>query len=94
MVKFDINVDRERVMQRGPLMIFDHHLIARPWSPDFMASEAKVDSMLVWVRFPRLDMVFYDERVLLIIALAISKPIKVDLKTLNMTRGKFVLKLD
>ncbi|XP_020218786.1 uncharacterized protein LOC109802009 [Cajanus cajan] len=89
MVKFDLVADREKVMQGWPWMLFDHYLIVRPWSPEFMAADAKVDSTLVWVRFPGLRMVFYDESVLLTIASAIGKPIKVDLNTLNMTRGRF-----
>nr|KYP70390.1 hypothetical protein KK1_009606 [Cajanus cajan] len=89
MVKFDLEADRERVMHGGPWMLFDHYLIVRPWSPEFVASATKVDSTLVWVRFPGLGVMFYDESVLLTIASAIGKPVKVDLNTLNMTRGRF-----
>nr|KYP43663.1 Transposon TX1 uncharacterized [Cajanus cajan] len=89
MVKFDLEADRERVMHGGPWMLFDHYLIVRPWSPEFVASATKVDSTLVWIRFPGLGVMFYDESVLLTIASAIGKPIKVDLNTLNMTRGRF-----
>ncbi|XP_020228424.1 uncharacterized protein LOC109809499 [Cajanus cajan] len=89
MVKFDLEADRERVMHGGPWMLFDHYLIVRPWSPDFVASATKVDSTLVWVRFSGLGVMFYDESVLLTIASAIGKPVKVDLNTLNMTRGRF-----
>nr|KYP73208.1 hypothetical protein KK1_005823 [Cajanus cajan] len=89
MVKFDLEADRDRVMHGGPWMLFDHYLIVRPWSPEFVASATKVDSTPVWVRFPGLGVMFYDESVLLTIASAIGKPIKVDLNTLNMTRGRF-----
>nr|KYP69646.1 Transposon TX1 uncharacterized [Cajanus cajan] len=89
MVKFDLEADRERVMHWGPWMLFDHYLIVRPWSLEFVASATKVDSTLVWIRFPGLGVMFYDESVLLTIASAIGKPVKVDLNTLNMTRGRF-----
>ncbi|XP_020240070.1 uncharacterized protein LOC109818934 [Cajanus cajan] len=89
MVKFDLEADREWVMQGVPWMLFDHYLIVRPWSPEFVASATKVDSTLVWIRFPGLGVMFYDESVLLTIASAIGKPIKVDLNTLNMTWGRF-----
>ncbi|XP_020211721.1 uncharacterized protein LOC109796460 [Cajanus cajan] len=89
MVKFDLEADRDRVMHGGPWMLFDHYLIVRPWSPEFVASATKVDSTLVWIRFPGLGVMFYDESVLLTIASAIGKPVKVDLNTLNMTRGRF-----
>nr|KYP69589.1 hypothetical protein KK1_008786 [Cajanus cajan] len=89
MVKFDLEADRERVMHGGPWMLFDHYLIVRPWSPEFVASATKVDSTLVRIRFLGLGVMFYDESVLLTIASAIGKPVKVDLNTLNMTRGRF-----
>ncbi|XP_020211512.1 uncharacterized protein LOC109796242 [Cajanus cajan] len=89
MVKFDLEADREQVMHGGPWMLFDHYLIVKPWSPEFVASATKVDSTLVWIRFPGLGVMFYDESVLLTIASAIGKPVKVDLNTLNMTRGRF-----
>nr|KYP40980.1 Transposon TX1 uncharacterized [Cajanus cajan] len=89
MVKFDLEADRERVMHGGPWMLFDHYLIVRPWSLKFVASATKVDSTLVWVRLPGLGVMFYDESVLLTIASAIGKPVKVDLNTLNMTRDRF-----
>nr|KYP37853.1 Transposon TX1 uncharacterized [Cajanus cajan] len=89
MVKFDLEADRERVMHGGPWMLFDHYLIVRPWSPEFVASATKVDSTIVWIRFPGFGVMFYDESVLLTIASAIGKPVKVELNTLNMTRGRF-----
>ncbi|XP_020208554.1 uncharacterized protein LOC109793499 [Cajanus cajan] len=89
MVKFYLEADREWVMHGGPWMLFDHYLIVRPWSPEFVASATKVDSTLVWIRFPGLGVMFYDESVLLTIASAIGKPVKVDLNTLSMTRGRF-----
>ncbi|XP_020235439.2 uncharacterized protein LOC109815203 [Cajanus cajan] len=89
LVNFDVVADREKVMLGGPWMIFDHYLIVRQWDPDFSALEAKVNKTLVWVRFPGLGMVFYNESVLLTIASAIGKPVKVDRNTLNMNRGRF-----
>nr|KYP46365.1 hypothetical protein KK1_032011 [Cajanus cajan] len=62
MVKFDLDVDRECVMEGGLWMLFDHF---KQW------------------------MVFYDEIVPLTIVSTIGRPIKVDLNTLNMTRGRF-----
>lgn len=44
MVKFDVSADREKVISGGPWMIFDHYLAVRPWKPDFITSEIKVDS--------------------------------------------------
>nr|KYP65757.1 hypothetical protein KK1_012020 [Cajanus cajan] len=64
-------------MQRGSWMLFDHYLIVKRWSSKFMTSKAKEDKTLVWVHFPRLGMVFYDESVLLITTLMIGRSVKV-----------------
>nr|KYP67224.1 Transposon TX1 uncharacterized [Cajanus cajan] len=76
-------------MQGGPWLLFDHYLVVRPWSPEFIVTGAKVEKTIVWVRFPGLGIMFYDESVLLTIASTIGTPIKVDLNTLNMARGRF-----
>nr|KYP51188.1 Transposon TX1 uncharacterized [Cajanus cajan] len=89
LVNFDLNADKEKIMHGGPWMIFDHYLTVRQWDPEFSALESKVDKTLVWVRFPGLGMVYYNESVLLTIAAANGRPIKVDLNTLNMNRGRF-----
>uniref|UniRef100_A0A151UER3 Uncharacterized protein n=1 Tax=Cajanus cajan TaxID=3821 RepID=A0A151UER3_CAJCA len=56
-------------MTRAPWMIFDHYLM---------------DKTIIWVRFPRLGLMYYNESVLLTIAPTIGRPIKVDLNMLNI----------
>nr|KYP74668.1 hypothetical protein KK1_007355 [Cajanus cajan] len=71
-------------------MLFDHYLIFKQWSPMFMTSKAtEEDKTLVWVCFSGLGMMFYDESVILTLALTIRRPIKVDLNTLNMVGWRF-----
>lgn len=41
-VKFDIEVDRQKVIGGGPWMIFDHYLTIANWSPNFVSTTAKV----------------------------------------------------
>nr|KYP69523.1 Putative ribonuclease H protein At1g65750 family [Cajanus cajan] len=89
MVKFDLAVDREKAISEGLWLIFDHYLAVREWMPDFVAADVQLDKTLVWVRFPSLGMEYYDESVLLALATAVGRPIKVDLTTLNDSRGKF-----
>lgn len=89
MVKFDLEADCEKVIGGGPWMIFDHYLAVSKWSPDFVFSTGKVEKTLVWVRFPGMNLVFYDESLLLVMALAIGKPVKVDEHTLKVERGHF-----
>jgi hypothetical protein len=50
---------------------------------------AKVERTIVWVRFPGLNIVYYDESFLMIMTSAIGRPIKVDINTLNVKRGRF-----
>jgi hypothetical protein len=78
-----------KVMNGGPWMIFDHYLTVRTWSPSFVSTTAKIDWTLVWARIPDLNVVFYDEIFLLALASALETPIKVDMNTVNVTRGKF-----
>ncbi|KAG4912585.1 hypothetical protein JHK86_053018 [Glycine max] len=73
-----------------PWMMFNYYLMVHPWTPKFVVTEATIDKTLVWIRFPSLWMVYYDETVLLTLASTIATPIKVDLNILNMHRGKFV----
>lgn len=56
---------------------------------DFVSSEVEIDRIMVWIRFPCLRMEYYDENVLLALAAAVGKPIKVDTKTMEASRGKF-----
>lgn len=46
-VKFDLPADREKAINGRPWMIFDHCLAVRPWQPDFIASEIKVNSSVI-----------------------------------------------
>lgn len=79
MVKFDMEADREKVISGGPWMIFNHYLTVRPWVSDFISSEVKINKTIVWIRIPCLGMEYYDESVLLALATAVGKPIKVEL---------------
>jgi len=89
MVKFDQISDKEKVITRGPWMILDHCLAVSHWSPKFASPNAKVERTVVWVRFPCLNLVYYDESFLLAMASAIGRPIKVDTNTLKVEIGKF-----
>lgn len=89
MVKFDLPEDKEKVSNGGPWMIFDHYLAVTNWSPDFVSPTAKVDRTRVWIRFPGLNLVYYDESFLLAMALAVGRPVKVDRNTLKVERGRF-----
>ncbi|XP_045804092.1 uncharacterized protein LOC123897478 [Trifolium pratense] len=89
MVKCELLADREKIMSAGPWMLFDHYLAVARWTPDFASPHAKVEKTLVWIRFPGLNLLYYDESVLLGLALVVGTPIKVDTNTLKVERGRF-----
>jgi len=89
MVKFDGEDDKNKVINEGPWMIYDQYLAVRQWSPTFNASTAKIDKTMVWIRIPSLNLAFYDESVLWAVASMVGNPVKVDLHTLKVARGRF-----
>ncbi|GAU42633.1 hypothetical protein TSUD_238250 [Trifolium subterraneum] len=89
MVKFDGEDDKNKVINGGPWMIYDHYLAVRQWTPNFNASTTKIDKTMVWIRIPSLNLAFYDESVLWAIASMVGNPIKVYLHTLKVARGRF-----
>lgn len=90
MVKFEHEGDRTKVMDEGPWMIFYHYLTVQTWTPDFMAPTAQINKTMVWIRFPGLNLFYYDESILLAMAAAVGKPIKVDANTLDVRRGRLL----
>ncbi|CAL0323553.1 unnamed protein product [Lupinus luteus] len=89
MINFDLAADKEMVTSKSPWMIFYHYLAMANWTPDFISPEANVDRTMVWIRFPGLNIMYYDESVLLGLASFIGKPIKVDTNTLTAARGRY-----
>jgi hypothetical protein len=89
MVKFDGEEDKNKVINGGPWMIYDHYLAVCQWSPSFNAATAKIDKTMVWIRIPSLNLVYYDESVLWALASMVGTPVKVDLHTLRVARGRF-----
>ncbi|PNX59710.1 hypothetical protein L195_g051557, partial [Trifolium pratense] len=89
MVKFDGVEDKNKVVNGGPWMIYDRYLAVRHWSPSFNANTAKIDRTMVWIRIPNLNLLYYDESVLWALASMVGTPVKVDLHTLRVDRGRF-----
>ncbi|RZB75177.1 hypothetical protein D0Y65_033878 [Glycine soja] len=89
MLKFDLGEDKILVMDGGPWMVFDHYLAVQLWTPEFVALTATINKTMMWIRFPGLNLYFYDESVMLSLATTVGRPIKVDANTLDVKRGKF-----
>lgn len=70
-------------------MVFDHYLTISYWSLELVSPGTQVRHTHVWIRFSGLNLVFYNESFLLTMAYAIDKPIRVDMNTLRVERGKF-----
>jgi len=89
MIKFNEEDDKTMVINGGPWMIFDHYLAFRQWSPTFNAATATIDKTMAWIRIPNLNLVYYDESLLWTVASMVGTPVKVDMHTLRVARGKF-----
>jgi len=86
MTKFDNEEDNKKVIKEGPRLIFYHYVTEQAWSPSLFSSEAKINKTFMWVRFPSLNLIVYDESILLAMAATIGTPIKVDSNKLNVRR--------
>lgn len=70
-------------------MVFDHYLTVQVWTPEFISTMAKIDRTMVLVEFPGLNLYYYDESILLVLAAAVGKPVKIYSNTLDVRRGRF-----
>jgi hypothetical protein len=70
-------------------MIYDFYLTVRTWTPSFVSSTVKIDRTTVWVRLLDLNVLFYDESSLLVVASTLGSLIKVDMNTLKVERSRF-----
>ncbi|XP_057440923.1 uncharacterized protein LOC130732924 [Lotus japonicus] len=88
-VKFDSQDDKVKVLTGAPWMIFDHYLSVKPWTSEFVAADSKINTTAVWVRIPGLGLQFYHRKILMTLAKGLGKPIKVDMNTVDMQKGRF-----
>ncbi|KAJ6856835.1 hypothetical protein NC651_038503 [Populus alba x Populus x berolinensis] len=63
--------------------------MVRTWSSNFVSSAAKIDRTSVWVRITDLNVVFNGESFHLSVASTLGTPIKIDMNSLNVVRGRF-----
>lgn len=78
-----------KVIDKGPWLVFDHYVTVQLWSPDLISPKAQIDKTLVWIRFPGLNVFYYDESILLAMAAVVGRLAKVDTNTLDVKRGSF-----
>ena len=53
-IRFSNNEDYDKVLKGGPWFVREHFLAIKQWEPYFKASEAKLSSVAMWVRLPKL----------------------------------------
>ncbi|KAL8129528.1 LOW QUALITY PROTEIN: hypothetical protein V2J09_018683 [Rumex salicifolius] len=59
------------------------------WSPDFNPLSDVISTTPVWIRLANIPMIYYHKAILLGIAAGIGNPVKVDMSTTNLERGRF-----
>ena len=85
LIRFSDSDDFDKVLRGGPWFIGEHFLAIKPWEPYFIASEAKLTSVAVWVRFPELLIEFYDAAMLREIGSVIGPILRIDSYTTSKT---------
>ena len=78
LIRFSSSEDYDKVLRGGPWFVGEHFLAIRHWEPYFKASEAKLSSVVVWVKLPELPIEFYDGEVLNKIGEAIGLELCID----------------
>lgn len=84
MVEFDQADDKEKIIYDGHWMISYYYLAVSHQLQKFASSEHKIKRIVVWIRFPGLNLIYDDESFLHAMTSAIGRPMKVDINTLRM----------
>ena len=75
MVKCNLEENRKNIMEGRPWKIFDHYLAVQTWSLEFSSPMTQIDNTLEWIRFPGVNMIYYDESVIMALAEGVGRPI-------------------
>lgn len=70
-------------------MVLGHYLTVAKWKPNFLPSQDKISSTLVWVCFPKIAIEFLQENFLMQMENLVGYAVKVDPTTLSTSRGNF-----
>ena len=89
LVRFSNSDDYDKVFQGGSWFIEEYFLPIKPWEPYFIACEAKLTSVTVWIRFPKLPIEFHDASILREIGSVIGSVLRIDSYTASETRGGY-----
>ncbi|KAI9112269.1 hypothetical protein K1719_016792 [Acacia pycnantha] len=89
LVNFQQVEDYMEALTGGPWVINDAYLNVARWKPDFNPQNARIETVVAWVRFPNLPAPLFDKKFLLNLGNVIGKAIKLDIHTAQRARGKF-----
>ncbi|WOK95118.1 hypothetical protein Cni_G03825 [Canna indica] len=89
--KFANADDVEKVLTNGPWFLRGQVLLLSPWRENFQPMLERIDSIPIWIQFPRLPIEFLQRDILIKLASALGKSLKVDEITLKGNRAKFAL---
>ncbi|OMO98968.1 Endonuclease/exonuclease/phosphatase [Corchorus capsularis] len=88
-IRFSSPEDYISVLAGGPRILFGHYLKVQIWQPDFRPTKDDFDKLAIWIQLPELPIEYYDPTVLFKIGRLIGKPIKIDVHTGNLNRGRY-----
>lgn len=88
-VRFYSAKDYTKVMDGGPWMVMGHYLTIVKRRPNFRITDA-ITSTLIWVRFPKLSIEMFSEKVLFGMGNTMGKTVKIDRTIEGVTKGKYV----
>lgn len=78
LVKFGNAMDRNRVLMGQPWFVGRQICCLQPWKRHFSPIKEKLNTVLLWIRLPRLPLEMWNEKVLIHIISSISNLVKID----------------
>ncbi|XP_018466068.2 uncharacterized protein LOC108837533 [Raphanus sativus] len=89
MIRFGDEDEYLAALAGGPWRVFGSYLVVQAWTPSFDPLSDDIVTTPVWIRLANIPINFYHKSILMGIAKALGKPVKVDLTTLNFERARF-----
>lgn len=89
LVRFDSKEDQERACNMNGILFDKKPLIVKPWFPNISYDKASLVSIPVWVKLPKLDVVYWTEGALKSIVGYLGQVLKIDNTTLTKSRLMF-----
>lgn len=89
LARFTNEEDRTFTLTRGPWLIGGNYLVIQQWRFEFEVTEETISSMAVWIRVSGLYIELMNADFLEQVKNYIRKSLKVDVTTMQQTRGKY-----